>query len=156
ILPDNVGKFGTDYELRAMVALLGLGANLPEDAIYPHTIIDTHGQPLNGKNSYVIHFRKGQLPPAKAFWSITPYNSKQFFIPNAIGRYAIGDRDNLKMGADGSLTIHPSQASPGADRESNWLPVGNDAFNLIMRLYWPKPEAINGTWKVPGVERLRS
>jgi hypothetical protein len=89
-----------------------------------------------------------------AFWSITAYNSKQFFIPNPINRYAIGDRDQLKVEADGSLTIHLSNASSGPGRESNWLPVGGDAFNLMMRLYWPKPEALDGTWKVPGVERI--
>jgi hypothetical protein len=155
VLGENTGKFGTDYDTRALVAAVALGANLPEDAIYPHTTIDMQGQPLNGKNSYVIHFRSGQLPPAKAFWSITAYNSKHFFIPNPINRYAIGDRDELKLEADGSLTIHLSSVSPGADRESNWLPVGNEAFNLIMRLYWPKPEAISGAWRVPGVERLR-
>ena len=154
-LAGNVGKWGTDYDSRALVAFIGLGANLPEDAIYPRTTIDTHGQPLSGKNSYVIRFRKGQLPPVNAFWSITAYNSKQFFIPNPISRYAIGDRDQLKIEADGSVVIHLSNASPGPDRESNWLPVGDDAFNLIMRLYWPKPEAAAGTWRVPGVERLR-
>jgi hypothetical protein len=155
LLGENIGKFRTDYQSRALVALVGLGANLPEDAIYPHTTIDTQGQPLHGKNSYVIQFRKGQLPPVNAFWSISAYNSKQFFIPNSINRYAIGDRDNLKVEADGTATIYLSNPSPGPERESNWLPVGSDAFNLIMRLYWPKPEAVNGTWKVPGVERLR-
>jgi hypothetical protein len=153
---DNTGRFGTDYHSRALVALLGLGANLPEDAIYPHTAVDTEGQPLNGKNTYVIEFRKGQLPPVNAFWSITAYNSNQFFIPNPINRYAIGDRDPLKFQAEGSLTIYLSDVSPGLDRESNWLPVGDDAFNLIMRLYWPKAEAVNGMWRVPGVRRLVS
>jgi hypothetical protein len=156
ILTDDVGKFATDYDTRALVALVALGANLPEDAIYPHTMIDMQGQPLNGKNAYVIHFRKGQLPPVKAFWSITAYNSKHFFIPNPINRYAIGDRDELKFEADGSLSIYLSNVSPGPEKESNWLPVGDDAFNLIMRLYWPKLEAVTGTWRVPGVQRVRS
>ena len=156
MLAGNIGKFGTDYDSRAFVALIGLRANLPEDAIYPHTRADVQGQLLDGKNKYVIHFRKGQLPPVNAFWSITAYNSKQFFIPNSISRYAIGDRDKLKLEADGSLRIYLSKTSPGPDKESNWLPVGDNEFNLMMRLYWPKPEAINGTWIVPGVERVSS
>ena len=155
ILPANTGNFGTDYETRAFVALFGLGANLPEDAIYPRTMIDTQGHPLTGKNTYIIRFQKGQLPPVNAFWSITAYNSKQFFIPNPINRYAIGDRDKLKFEGDGSLIIHVGNVSPGPDKESNWLPVGTDAFNLIMRLYWPKSDVIKGNWRIPGVERAR-
>jgi hypothetical protein len=155
ILPDNTAKFGTDYALRAVVAQIGLGANLPEDAIYPRTRLDTQGQPLNGTNAYEIRFEPAQLPPVNAFWSITAYNSRQFFIPNPINRYAIGDRDKLRFDADGSLRIHISNVSPGREKESNWLPVGPDAFNLIMRLYWPKPEAVKGPWKIPGVERAQ-
>jgi len=155
LLAGNIGNFGTDYSSRALVALVALGANLQEDAVYPRTMIDTQGVPLNGKNQYVIRFKEGQLPPVRAFWSITAYNSKQFFIPNHINRYAIGDRDSLKLESDGALKIYLSNESPGAERESNWLPVGADAFNLIMRLYWPKPEVINGTWRVPGVERVQ-
>jgi hypothetical protein len=154
IMPDNTANFGTDYGSRALVALFGLGANLPADAIYPHAMVDTQGQPLNGKNAYVIRFTKGQLPPVNAFWSITAYNSKQSFIPNPINRYAIGDRDKLKFEPDGSLTIHVSNTSPGPNKESNWLPVGAETFNLIARLYWPKPDIINGTWRIPGVERV--
>jgi hypothetical protein len=155
ILPDNVANFRTDYDTRAYVATFGLGANLPEDAIYPRTMIDMHGQPLHGKNAFVIRFQKGQLPPVNAFWSITAYNAKQSFIPNPINRYAIGDRDNLRFEADGSLVIYISSVSPGAKKESNWLPVGPDAFNLIMRLYWPKNQVIKGMWRIPGVERVR-
>jgi hypothetical protein len=155
IPPETIAKFGTDYTLRAIVALMGLGANLSEDAMYPHTRMDTHGQPLNGRNAYVIRFQPGQLPPVNAFWSITAYNSRQFFIPNPINRYAIGDRDKLRFEGDGSLRIYISNASPGAEKESNWLPVAPDAFNLVMRLYWPKTEAVKGTWKIPGVERAR-
>jgi len=153
-LGGNTGKFGIDYKSRAFVALISLGANLPEDAIYPHTRTDTEGRSLNGKNTYVIHFRKGQLPLVNAFWSITAYNSKRFFIPNPVNRHAIGDRDKLKLEADGSLKIHLSKTSPGPDKESNWLPVGDDDFNLMMRLYWPNPEAVNGNWIMPAVERL--
>jgi hypothetical protein len=156
IMADNIGRFGTDYFSRALVALIGLGANLPEDAIYLRTTIDLQGQPLSGQNAYIIRFHKEQLPPVNAFWSITAYNSKQFFMPNSINRYAIGDRDNLKAAADGSVTIHVSHASPGPDKESNWLPVGPDAFNLMTRLYWPKIEVMNGSWRIPGVEKART
>lgn len=105
-------------------------------------------------NRYVIQFPKGQLPPVKAFWSITMYNSKQFFVDNPIGRYAIGDRDKLKFNDDGSLTLYFQHESPGKDRESNWLPAPNNAFNLFMRLYWPKDQIIDGTWKPPAVKKL--
>ena len=150
----NIGRYGTNYPFRAVVALVGLGANLPEDAIYPHAKVDSDGKPLSGANRYTIHFAKGQLPPVGAFWSITMYNSKQFFVDNPINRYAIGDRDKLKFNDDGSLTLYFQHESPGKDKESNWLPAPKDSFNLFMRLYWPKPAIIEGTWKPPTVERV--
>ena len=151
---DNLGRFGTNYLFRSVVALVGLGANLPEDAIYPRATADIDGKPLTGANRYVIQFPKGQLPPVKAFWSITMYNSKQFFVDNPIDRYAIGDRDKLRFNDDGSLTLYIQHASPGKDLESNWLPAPKDAFNLLMRLYWPKAEIIDGTWKPPAVKKV--
>jgi hypothetical protein len=153
ILPDNTGKFGADYNWRAVVALIGLGANLPWDAIYPHATVDTQGQPLTGANRYTIRFRKGQLPPVNGFWSITMYNAKQAFVQNAIDRYAIGDRDKLQFNNDGSLTLYVQHDSPGKDKESNWLPAPVDSFNLFMRLDWPKKEIVDGTWKMPPIER---
>jgi hypothetical protein len=129
-----------------------LGANLPEDAIYPRATVDADGEPLLGTNRYVIQFPKGQLPPVGAFWSITMYNAKQFFVPNPINRYAIGDRDDLKSSDDGSVTIYIQHESPGADKESNWLPAPKERFNLVMRLYRPKEEVIDGTWKIPFVK----
>ena len=149
----DVGQYGTNYLWRAVVALVGLGANLPEDAIYPRATRDSDGQPLRGGRRYEVRFPKGQLPPVNAFWSITLYNDKQFFAPNPINRYAIGDRDKIEFNADGSLTIYIQHESPGRDRESNWLPAPPDGFNLVMRLYWPKKEIINGTWKPPRIER---
>jgi hypothetical protein len=150
----DVGRYGTNYLWRAVVALVGLGANLPEDAVYPRATKDAGGQPLTGANEYVIRFGKGQLPPVGAFWSITLYNSKQFFVPNPINRYAIGDRDELKFDDDGSLTIYVQNESPGKDKESNWLPAPKDSFNLFMRLYWPKKEILEGKWRPPEIERL--
>jgi hypothetical protein len=151
----NLGRYGTDYLFRSVVALVGLGANLPEDAIYPRATEDTDGQPLNGANCYLVHFPQAQLPPVNAFWSLTMYNSKQFFVQNPINRYAIGDRDKLKFNDDGSLTISIQHESPGKDKESNWLPAPADSFNMFMRLYWPKKEIVDGVWKMPGVERVK-
>lgn len=148
----NVGRYGTNYLLRAVVALVGLGANLPEDAIYPRATVDADGEPLLGTNRYVIQFPKGELPPVGAFWSITMYNAKQFFVPNPINRYAIGDRDELKSNDDGSVTIYIQHESPGADKESNWLPAPKERFNLVMRLYRPKERILDGTWKMPFVK----
>jgi hypothetical protein len=150
----NVGRYGTDYLWRAVVAMVGLGANLPGDAVYPRATTDAHGQPLTGVHEYVIRFPQGQLPPVRAFWSITLYNSKQFFASNPINRYAIGDRDKLKFADDGSLTIYIQNQSPGKDRETNWLPAPKDGFNLLMRLYWPKKEILEGKWKPPQIERV--
>ena len=154
ILPSNTGNFGTDYDWRAVVAMIAIGANVPADAIYPHATTDAAGQPLTGANRYVMRFPKGQLPPVNAFWSVTMYNEKQLLVKNPIGRYALGDRDKLTFGEDGSLTIYIQHESPGAEKESNWLPAPQDAFNLFMRLYWPKKEILDGKWKVPGVERV--
>jgi hypothetical protein len=150
---NNIGRYGTDYIWRAVVALVGVGANLPEDAVYPRATKDADGQPFNGANRYEIRFAKGRLPPVGAFWSITMYNSKQFFVKNPIGRYAIGDRDQLKFNDDGSLTLFVQNESPGKDRESNWLPAPKDAFSLFMRLYWPKKQILEGSWKPPAVTR---
>jgi len=149
----NLGRYGTNYLFRAVVALVALGANLPEDAVYPRATKDGDGQALIGMNRYVIRFPEGQLPPVGAFWSITLYNAKQFFVQNPINRYAIGDRDKLKFDDDGSLTLYVQQQSPGVDKESNWLPAPNGDFNLFMRLYSPKKEILDATWKPPAIQR---
>jgi hypothetical protein len=152
--PGNTGNFGTDYTWRTVVARIELGANLPADAIYPHATVDAQGQPLTGANRYVVRFPKGQLPPVNAFWSITMCNAKQAFVQNPIGRYAIGDRDQLKRDADGSVLIYVQHEPPGKDKEANWLPTPADSFNLFMRLHWPKKEIVEGIWKMPPVERM--
>jgi hypothetical protein len=152
IPPMQLGRFGTNYALRGLVALIGFGANLPEDAIYLNARMDGSGQTLNGARRYVLHCAKGQTPPIKAFWSLTLYNSKQAFVPNPIERYAIGDRDKLKFNPDGSLTLYIQNDSPGLDREANWLPAPKDDFNLVLRMYWPKPAVLNGAWKPPAVQ----
>jgi len=155
IPPMKLGNYGTDYALRAYVALYGLGANLPADAVYPSAQKDARGGQLNGAHRYVLRFAPGRTPPVNAFWSLTMYNSKQAFVPNPIDRYAIGDRDKLKFNPDGSLDIHIQNESPGKDRESNWLPAPKDDFNVILRLYWPQKSILDGSWVPPGISRAQ-
>ena len=149
-----VGRYGTNYMVRAATARLGLGANPPEDAVYINTTADSAGQVLNGSNRYRMHFEKASLPPVRAFWSVTAYDRDGYFIANPIHRYAIGDRDALKFNPDGSLDVYVQGMSPGPDRESNWLPSGGGSFNLTIRLYWPEEAIINGSWHPPALERL--
>jgi len=156
VLRHGIGSYGTNYATRAGVALFGLGANLPEDAIYPGTRVDGDGQALVGTNRYVLHFAKGQLPPVNAFWSLTMYNEKQAFVDNPLSRYAIGDRDALKSNADGSLDIHIQHDSPGNAKESNWLPAPAGPFNVLLRMYWPKDEVLTGRWSPPPVTKAAS
>lgn len=151
--PDpTIGHFGTNYLKRASVAYLGLGALGPEDAVYLSYTQDTEEQNLSGQNKYVIHFEPKQTPPALAFWSITSYDKSGYLIENPIRRYAIGDRSNLKYNTDGSLDIFVQKDNPGADKESNWLPVSKDEFNLSLRVYWPKDEYLKtGNWIKPPI-----
>jgi hypothetical protein len=150
----TVGTYGTAYKLRAMAALIGLGVNLPEDAVYPASFVDFDGKPYSGANRYVLHFDKDKLPPASAFWSVTLYDKDGFQAPNALNRFALGDRDKLKFNADGSLDIFIQNAGPGPDKESNWLPAPAGEFNLAMRLYSPRREALDGSWTPPPVKRM--
>ena len=149
-----IGAYGTNYDARARIAYWGLGANLKEDAIYPSAFLDAENKPLNGANNYVLHFDKGQTPPAQAFWSLTMYDPEGYFVDNPINRYTLGDRSKLKYNADGSLDIYLQHQNPGKDKEANWLPAPKGEFNLLMRVYWPKEEMINGTWLAPGVKKV--
>lgn len=150
----DIGKYGVDYLLRASVARGGLGANLAEDAVYPRALADADGQPFAGARRYVLHFEKKQLPPVNAFWSLTIYDARGFFTENPIGRYAIGDRDRLRYNPDGSLDLYIQHDRPGAEKESNWLPVPTEPFSISMRLYWPKPEVLKGAWAPPSIRRV--
>lgn len=152
VAPANIGRFGTDYLLRAVVAMFGLGANLPEDAVYPRATRDSEGRPLRGSKRYIVRFRKGDLPPVRAFWSLTMYNDKQRFVENPLGRHAIGDRDTLAFDSDGSVTVFVQHDSPGTAHEANWLPAPDEPFNLVMRLYWPTPAILDGAWRPPPVQ----
>jgi hypothetical protein len=105
-----------------------------------------------------MHFDKGKLPPADGFWSLTMYNGEYFFVANPLNRYSISARQNLKANTDGSTDLYMQNESPGADKESNWLPAPTDKFILMLRLYWPKeknPSIINGTWKIPAVKTVK-
>jgi hypothetical protein len=153
----HTGDYGTDYLQRATIAFFGLGANRPEDAVYPTSDSDANGKPYDGANRYVIHFDKGQMPPAKAFWSITMYDSKLFFVPNKLDRYNINSRNALRGNIDGSVDLYIQKDSPGAGTESNWLPAPAGKFVLMMRIYWPNdkpPSILDGSWQPPAVVQV--
>jgi hypothetical protein len=146
----DIGRYGNDYMRRAAVAMAGLGASLPEDAVYPTAMQDAEGAALNGAKRYVLHFDRASLPPVQAFWSVTVYDDRHFLAANPIHRYALGDRDPLTYNPDGSLDLYLQNTRPEG-HESNWLPVPKGKFNLIMRLYSPKPEVLDGRWSPPAV-----
>jgi hypothetical protein len=148
---ETMGNYGTDYLKRATVELAGLGANLQEDAIYPLAFVDDRGHPLTGKNRYVLHFDKKDLPPALAFWSLTLYDEEGFQVANELNRFAIGDRNPLVFNPDGSLDLFIQRAAPAADKKANWLPAPEGPFNLCLRIYYPKREALDGRWLPPGI-----
>jgi hypothetical protein len=154
--PDvTIGHFGTDYLKRASVAYSGLGALGPEDAVYLNYKVDTDEQILNGSNQYVIHFEPNQTPPSRAFWSITAYDKAGYLIENSIRRYAIGDRSNLKYNSDGSLDIFLQTENPGDEKQTNWLPVSKEEFNLTIRIYWATEDYLKtGNWTKPPIKKI--
>ena len=151
---DTMGVYGNYYLKRAIIAQLGLGANLPEDAIYPINLADESGKPLDGANKYTLHFDKGDAPPARAFWSVTLYDAEGYQVPNSLNRFAVSSWMPFKYAADGSLDLCFQNDSPGTDKEANWLPAPKGPFNLTMRLYAPKSEALTGKWNPPPVTRV--
>ncbi len=150
---DTMGVYGNYYVKRAIVAQVGLGANLPEDAIYPLNLADNTGNPLDGANAYVLHFDKGATPPVSAFWSVTLYDSEGFQVANSLNRFAVSSWMPFKYNPDGSLDLYFQNASPGGDKEANWLPAPKGPFNLTMRLYAPKSDALIGKWNPPPVTK---
>jgi hypothetical protein len=151
--------FQGNYTLRAAAALAGIYGNDAVEAMYPLAQTDNRGQKLDGsKNNYTITFPEGAYPPVNAFWSITMYDGKtQLLINNPINRYLINSPmlPDLKKNADGSLSIYVQNKSPGKDKEANWLPAPNGQIYMVMRLYWPKDDALNGNWKPPQIVRVR-
>jgi hypothetical protein len=156
--------FHGDWLNRAVVAQAGIYANDPVEAMYPLTRTDSTGQPLDGsKHNYTLTFAAGEFPPVNAFWSVTMYDGKtQLLIENPINRYLINSPmlPGMKKNDDGSLTLYIQKDSPGADKESNWLPAPNGPIYLVMRLYWPRTEPPSilppseGTWKPPGIVKV--
>lgn len=148
---DTMGVYGNYYLKRAIVSQLGLGANLPEDAIYPLNLADGDGQPLDGTHGYTLHFEKGATPPVDAFWSVTLYDTEGFQVANPLNRFAVSSWMPFAYNPDGSLDLYFQNESPGADREANWLPAPKGPFNLTMRLYAPRSDALTGKWNPPPV-----
>lgn len=154
IMLNGMGTYGASYLQRANIARIGLGANLVEDAVYPMTFLDDHGQPYDGSRSYRIHFDADALPPVQGFWSLTMYNEEMYLIDNPIARYAIGDRDELRFNEDGSLDIVIQHEPPAKERRSNWLPAPAGRFDMVLRLYWPGWNVLTGEWIPPAVARI--
>jgi hypothetical protein len=144
------------YRMHGTVA--GIWGNVKEEAIYPGWYIDSTGQPLDGRgHRYALRFAPGQLPPVNAFWSLTMYDLPgRLLVPNPLNRYLINSPmlPDLTRDADGGLTLYLQHGSPGQDKEANWLPAPNGPFVTVLRMYWPKPEALDGRWKVPPLERV--
>ena len=155
MMTDAIGVYGNAYLNRACIAMIGLGANQLEDAVYPLNLADSDGVPLNGERTYVLHFDKDDLPPVNGFWSVTMYDTEGFVVANPLNRYALGDRDALTYNDDGSLDLYLQHESPGVDQESNWLPAPLGPIGVTMRLYGPKPSATDGHWRPPVIKRVR-
>ena len=153
----KTGIYGTDYLMRALITAIGLGANRPQDAVYPTSQKDAEGHAYDGAHKYVMRFPKGQLPPVSGFWSLTMYDADYFFVANPLNRYSISARQSLKTNPDGSTDLYVQNESPGKDKESNWLPAPDGPIYLVMRLYWPKTEPPSilppgeGTWQPPAL-----
>ncbi|MSP75495.1 MAG: DUF1254 domain-containing protein [Rhodospirillaceae bacterium] len=155
----NLGNFGTDYLYRAAVALGGLGALEPAEAVYVSCHADSEGQSLDGSHRYELTFPAGGLPPARAFWSLAMYEStpegRAFFVDNPIGRYAIGDRTrDLQTAADGTVTLYLQREPPKDEWAANWLPAPTGRMRLVLRAYEPEESMIDGRYRVPPVRRI--
>jgi hypothetical protein len=150
----NIGDYGTDYDFRAIVAVVGLGANTPEEAIYPTGITDGEGNLYNGANDYRLTFPPGETPPAKYFWSLTMYDSDGYLVANPIDRYSLGpSHPPLVKKPDGSVVIAIQGDEPTEPRV-NWLPSPAGGFRLNLRLYGPSKAARTGRWRPPGVVKV--
>ncbi len=156
----KTGIYGTNYLQRALITAIGLGANRPQDAIYPTSLKSDSGvikRAYDGSEKYVLTFKKGLTPPVSGFWSLTMYDAEYFFVDNPLNRYSISARQPLKANADGSIDLLIQHESPGPDMESNWLPAPQGKFILMMRLYWPdegNPSIIDGSWTIPPVKKV--
>jgi hypothetical protein len=146
-----------NYLHRMAGAVLGIWGNSEEEAIYPSYYVDAEGQKLDGAHDYTLHFAPGLLPPVNSFWSLTMYElPASLLVENPIDRYIINSPmlEDLVRDADGGITLYVQHDSPGKDKEPNWLPAPKGPFSIIMRLYWPKSEALDGTWQLPPLQRV--
>jgi hypothetical protein len=154
--PPNGARWGVDYLSRTATAKSNMYDNAPEETRYIYTDFDSAGARLTGANRYTVTFAKGKLPPVDGFWSLTVYNKEHLFEPNALNRFSLGTKSKtLKHDADGSLRLHFQNSSPGADRESNWVPTPKDEFSLYIRAYWPKAEILDERWTPPAVAKVQ-
>jgi hypothetical protein len=156
VISKGLGRYGTDYMKRAVVAAFGWPANLEQDAVYPYTETDSNGQQLTGANKYTITFAKGQTPPVSGFWSITMYmvDGGWWFVPNPLNKFTVSPRNNLKANPDGSITLYLQADSPGKDKENNWLPAPKGQFIPMLRMYGPNPNPpsiLDGSWAPPPI-----
>jgi hypothetical protein len=159
LVTTKAGIYGTDYIQRALVTAIGLGANRPQDAVYPTSQKDKDGKEYDGaSNKYVMHIDKGQFPPVNGFWSLTMYDANYFFVPNALNRYTLSSRNKFVTNADGSVDLYLQADSPGKAKEANWLPAPKAKFIPMFRLYWPKetpPSIIDGSWDPPAIKQVQ-
>jgi hypothetical protein len=156
VIPKDFASYGTDYSTRAGIALIGLGGIRPDDVVYPTAFMDGDDKPLDGANRYVLHFDKGRMPPTNATWSLSMYDPEGYYVPNAINRYNLAMWMPLRFNPDGSLDLYIQATSPGADKETNWLPApASGPFSLTVRNYWPKKVVLDGTYTVPPVKKVQ-
>ncbi len=151
---ESMGVYGNNYLKRAIVSMVGLGANQPEDAVYPLNLADSDGDVLMGEKNYVIHFDKESMPPVHAFWSVTMYDAAGFQVANELNRFAVSSWMNFQKNNDGSLDLYIQNKNPGKDKEANWLPApASGALGVTMRLYAPFESVLNGDWVPPVIKK---
>ncbi|SAL19438.1 putative lipoprotein [Caballeronia sordidicola] len=150
---DAVGHYDTDYTLRAFLTKRQPGTGTKDGEVKPVAVSDSDDHTLNGANTYVLHFAPNQLPPVRGFWTLTAYTADGALIDDKALRLSLSDRDRLKKNRDGSTDVIVSASSPGKARASNWLPAPDGDFQLMLRLYAPKPEATSGAWAPPAIVR---
>ena len=146
-----------NYLYRMAGAVYGIYGNSKEEAMYPSFAVDAAGEKLDGSARYTLQFAPGQFPPVNAFWSLTMYDfPAQLMVANRLNRYLLNSpmMPEFKKDADGGVTLYFQNESPGADKESNWLPAPNGPFLMVMRLYWPKEEALDGKWAAPKLSKV--
>jgi hypothetical protein len=154
--PSNGANWGFDYLSRAATSKSNLYDNAPQETRYIYTDFDSSGERLSGAHAYIVIFPKGQTPPVNGFWSLTLYNEQHLFSPNPLNRFSLGTKSkSMKLGTDGSLTLYVQSESPGADKETNWLPAPQENFSLYIRAYWPKTELTEGRWTPPQVQMAK-